>query len=253
MHLPPPWLYDEQPPSYPIDEEAPWLVGRLLDERASQNPFKRRDEPAKRREQLDKKEGSPAYPSIIGPLPACILIAMWFYNMFLRLGGFSIAQWSKLTTKLWLMLPSSTTWKHAFVDSYDKDNPTPPRHRPRVRSTPSKHSNKRRLLLSLGLLSQRVSAGSVIQLQSEIQSMTQQRKFRACNGAIDTAKLRHSIGDLQAVQSRVKAAQEIFNTKTGGVCSAFNCIADTGCSGSGTNHEGDLKRALSRSLTNLSC
>ena len=78
--------------------------------------------------------------------------------------------------------------------------------------------------------------------------MTQLRKFRACNGAIDTARLRHSIGDLQVVQSRVKAAQEIFSTKTGGVCSAFNCIADTGCSGSGTNHEGDFEKGSLKKL-----
>ena len=61
-------------------------------------------------------------PSVSLPCTAagCIIVAMWFYNLFLKVGGFSFNQWSKATTKQWCKsVSSNATWNEAFVDSYD--------------------------------------------------------------------------------------------------------------------------------------
>ena len=159
----------------------------------------------------------------------CIVVAMWFYNLFLKVGGFSFNQWSKATTKQWCKPVSiNATWNEAFVDSYDRDNPIKPHRRPRVRVPPPKRTLPHKLIMLLSLFSHHASAGDNFQLQSEHISQQQLRQYRGFQGQLNTCKL--SIGDLHSVQSRVKAANDLFHAATGGTNHAFSSIADTGCS-----------------------
>jgi hypothetical protein len=85
-----------------------------------------------------------------GVYTGCFLIAMWFYNMFLKTGGFTWSQWSKATTKQ-VLPPLDVSWSTPLGDSFDRDNPQQPRHRPRTRVTPSPFSYKKRLVVALAL------------------------------------------------------------------------------------------------------
>ncbi|MGL5933994.1 MAG: hypothetical protein ACRCZI_00060, partial [Cetobacterium sp.] len=67
---------------------------------------------------------------------------MWFYNTLLQMSGIDWVQWKRLAINTVVPGP---------IISFDKDNPTLPYHRPRVRSAINRLSNKR-LLVSFGLL-----------------------------------------------------------------------------------------------------
>ena len=224
-------------------------------ERALQNcPAKLKDTPHEKwREQCDSPTNPPTNASHDSPtwqhLPsaalysctatACVVVAMWFYNLFLKVGGFSFAQWSKATMKQWCRpISINATWKESFIDSYDKDNPIKPHHRPRVRVAPPKKTLQHGLILALSLFGHNASAGANFQLQSEHISQPQLRQYRGLQGQLNTCKL--SIGDLHAVQTRVKAANDIFHAAIGGDNHAFSSIVDTGCSHTCSNDDQDF-------------
>ena len=82
--------------------------------------------------------------------------------------------------------------------------------------------------MALSVYSHNASAGASFQLQSKHIFQLQLQQHRGFQGQLNTCKL--SIGDLHAVQSRVRAANEMFHAATVGVNHAFTSIADTGAS-----------------------
>jgi Reverse transcriptase (RNA-dependent DNA polymerase) len=154
---------------------------------------------------------------------------MWFYNTLLRMSGIDWVQWKRLAINTVVPGP---------IISFDKDNPTLPYHRPRVRSAINRLSNKR-LLVSFGLLGNTAGLHSTFQLSSEAAEKENLRKYRGLKGELSTSCM--SAGDLSALQQHVRTSNNMFATAIGEMNHAFSAIVDTGCSLSCTNNKGDFR------------
>jgi hypothetical protein len=73
-------------------------------------------------------------------LAHCCLVAMWFYNMFLKLNSLAWNHWQKLTTKL-LLPKTAPTLRGALRDNFEKDNPVSPRVKSLKQRTPEPGNN----------------------------------------------------------------------------------------------------------------
>ena len=178
----------------------------------------------------------PSFPHMCVLLTTCFLIARWFYNLFLRVGGFSWHQWAQRVTKL--VVPSTCFSPSPFADTFDKDNPLPKHRRPRVRSTPPPFSLKRGLMLAMTLFGQTAHMGATFQLESEQLSQQHLRKFRSPKGALNPCKL--DATDLATVQDRIRGTNACFQAATGGSPHTFSAICDSGCSHSCTPCKDDF-------------
>ena len=191
--------------------------------------------------------GFKVFPAHLGAatFSCCVLLSMWFYNFFLKVGGFTWSQWMLVTTKL--IIPRfNDGWQDSFQDSFDKDNPVQPHHR--SRSAPAQPPSLKRsmLMVTFAMLNSVLGNSQGFQLRSESTFRNRLRKYRGYNGQLETTNL--SGGDLFALQQRVKASQEMFSAAIDGSKDAHSAVVDTGCSCSATNDPNDAIPGTLRKL-----
>ena len=172
----------------------------------------------------------------------CCLVAMWFYNMCLRAYHLGWHHWQKATTKL-IIPRDKASWKVPFKDTFDKDNPCPPKAKPK----PKPRSRLQlKLVAGMALLTQAAGAGQVFQTRSELRYRQQIRKYRACPGILDTTSINGR--DLYALQQQVQATNAVFQTAVNQSNHAFSAIMDSGCSESCTPNLNDFIPGTLRKL-----
>ena len=179
-----------------------------------------------------------SFPTHIGSAlySGCCLISMWFYNLFLKVLNLSWTQWEKATTKL-LLQPQRDKGLDPLRDSYDKDNPIKPIPKVKARMKP-RTNTQRRMIAAMFLLSHAAGVGQAFQSRSEQQFGQHLRKYRACAGFIDTSRVQGS--DLNALQERVRASNDVFHAAVNHSHHAFSAILDSGCSETCTNNLKDF-------------
>jgi hypothetical protein len=116
------------------------------------------------------------FASFVTGVQRYILLLMWFYNMLLKLNGYTCKQWIRLKEKTILSTLSQVT----FQTSFDKDNPD-------VKTKqPSSLCMKYSRIAALAMMNLAGAQGDFIQLQSETQLRKKLQKFcNTMNGSFD--------------------------------------------------------------------
>jgi hypothetical protein len=108
---------------------------------------------------------------------------MWFYNMCPKSNNILWHNWERLTTKQ-PVTSSVKEWAKPTKDSFDKDNPVSPVIKPK--RPPSRSRRQLWLIPVMTLLVWATGAGRVFHTRAELQLKHKLRRFRACNGMLDT-------------------------------------------------------------------
>ena len=156
-----------------------------------------------------------------------IIIWMWFYNIHLKLAGFTWQMWSKATTKQ--VLPTDPQDCLSFQDTFDKDNPIKPvKKKPKSKRTPRISKRSAALLTAMATLSSVFQQGRLFQLQSDMTLRRHLRRYRNCFGGLDSNKIRN--GHAAALMAKIQDDEELFSAVTGNNEDFISTIVDTGSS-----------------------
>lgn len=162
-----------------------------------------------------------------------VCIWMWFYNLHLKLAGFSWQVWYRAVTKL--IVPKHLEDFLSFRDTFDKDNPVKPTiKQPKSRVPVYKPYKKAGVMAALATLSTIFQHGNMFQLQSDLLLRRNLRKYRNCLGGLDTHRIKER--DLFALQAKIRDDQDLFSAVTKNNLNIVSAIVDTGCSFCVTNN-----------------
>ena len=181
----------------------------------------------------NRKKKADGWPSALdmhlfaGLSSLLITVWMWFYNIHLKLAGFTWQLWSKATTKQ--VLPNDPKDCLSFQDTFDKDNPVKPIKK-KPKSVPSPRVSKRTafLLTAMATLSSVFQQGKIFQLQSDMTLRRHMRRYRNCHGGLDTNRIRS--GHAAALMAKIQDDEELFSSVTGNNEDFISTIVDTGSS-----------------------
>ena len=167
-----------------------------------------------------------------------VCVWMWFYNIHLKLAGFTWALWSKATRKL--VIPNQLVDCLTFEDSFDKDNPVVPLSKePKQRHAPTRRLKSLSSLAALATISSMFERHNMFQLQSDLLLRQRLRKSRNCFGGLDSNKIKP--GDLCALQAKLQSDDELFSAVTQNNPNIVSSICDTGSSFNVTGNSNLIK------------
>ena len=198
-----------------------------------------------------------------------VLVAMWFYNMFLRCQGHTWSAWLTMTTKLpFPTVPDLQQAKLLFLHNlpsgvrnwfmpsrmqvYDplKDSVAPPL-RPIARYSRkgrrSVNPTKKWMACLFTVLCTMSTTSAFTQASTQDFS-NHVKQFRSFQGELQTHKLSHQ--DLIQVQHRIKATSSAIEVATKHSPNVVTGIVDTGCSHSAVNSFQLVDPATIRRLRN---
>ena len=162
-----------------------------------------------------------------------VCVYMWFYNIHLRLAGFTWTLWSKATHKL--VIPNQLVDCLTFEDSFDKDNPVVPlSQEPKPKPAPKRRLKSLAALTALATISSMFESHNMFQLQSDRLLRQRLRKSRNCLGGLDSNKIKP--GDRCALQAKLQSDDELFSAVTKNHPDIVSAIDDTGSSFCVTNN-----------------
>ena len=162
-----------------------------------------------------------------------VCVWMWFYNIHLKLAGFTWTLWSRATHKL--VIPNQLVDHLTFEDSFDRDNPvTPLSKEPKPKPAPKSRFKSLAALTALATLSSMFESHNMFQLQSDRLLRQRLRKSRNCLGGLDSNKIKP--GDRCALQAKLQSDDELFSAVTKNDPNIVSAIDDTGSSFNVTNN-----------------